>query len=108
MARPHRRDDEENDDGYDECYEHDDYDVERYWPSRPLLVYNKASCIALFDIFALSMVYAGSNLAGPTISSIIYSSVTMMWAALSVFQAAAGSLVVCDAVDGAYSASCRD
>ena len=72
--------DGEENDGYDGYYEYDEYDVERYWPSRPLLVY-KASCIALFDIFAQSMVYAGNNLAGPTIFSIIYSSVTI-WAAL--------------------------
>ena len=81
----HHRDDEENDDKYDEYDEYDEYDychdVERYyyWPSRPLLY--KASCIAFFDIFAQSMVYAGNNLAGPTIFSIVYSSVTI-WAAL--------------------------
>jgi hypothetical protein len=81
----HHRDDEENDDDYDDYYEYDEYDyyhdVERYyyWPSRPLLY--KASCIAFFDIFAQSMVYAGNNLAGPTIFSIVYSSVTI-WAAL--------------------------
>ena len=81
----HHRDDEENDDDYDEYDEYDEYDyyhdVERYnyWPSRPLLY--KASCIAFFDIFAQSMVYAGNNLAGPTIFSIVYSSVTI-WAAL--------------------------
>ena len=53
---------------------------EEYWPSsRKLLI--KASGIALFDIFAQSMVYTGNNLAGPTVFAIIYSSVTI-WAAL--------------------------
>lgn len=64
-------DDYRNDDGDD--------DDERYWPSLPLLI--KASSIAIFDIFAQSMVYTGNTLAGPTIFSIIYSSVTI-WAAI--------------------------
>ena len=67
--------DEYGDDEYDDEYD----DGERSWPSRPMLM--KASSIAFFDIFAQSMVYAGNNLAGPTIFSIIYSSVTI-WAAL--------------------------
>jgi drug/metabolite transporter (DMT)-like permease len=50
-----------------------------HWPSRTLLL--KASGIAIFDIFAQSMVYTGNNLAGPTVFAIIYSSVTI-WAAL--------------------------
>eukprot|EP00581_Thalassiosira_minuscula_P016103 CAMPEP_0183727148 /NCGR_PEP_ID=MMETSP0737-20130205/24963_1 /TAXON_ID=385413 /ORGANISM="Thalassiosira miniscula, Strain CCMP1093" /LENGTH=492 /DNA_ID=CAMNT_0025958709 /DNA_START=353 /DNA_END=1831 /DNA_ORIENTATION=+ len=50
-----------------------------YWPNQSLLT--KASGIAAFDIFAQSMTYTGNNLAGPTIFSIIYSSVTI-WAAL--------------------------
>lgn len=61
---------------YEEDY---DDDGERSWPPRPLLI--KASAIAVFDIFAQSMVYTGNNLAGPTIFSIIYSSVTI-WAAI--------------------------
>ncbi|KAL9179045.1 hypothetical protein ACHAXT_000087 [Thalassiosira profunda] len=52
---------------------------ERAWPSRSLAA--KASAIALFDLFAQSMVYTGNNMAGPTIFAIIYSSVTV-WAAL--------------------------
>jgi len=56
-----------------------DYDEENLWPSGKLLA--KAAGIALFDIFAQSMVYTGNNLAGPTIFSIIYSSVTI-WAAI--------------------------
>jgi hypothetical protein len=35
----------------------DEEDEERLWPSRPLII--KASSIALFDIFAQSMVYTG-------------------------------------------------
>lgn len=35
----------------------DTVDDERFWPSRPLVI--KASLIALFDIFAQSMVYTG-------------------------------------------------
>jgi len=54
-------------------------DSDRTWPTKPLFV--KASLIALFDIFAQSMVYTGNNLAGPTIFAIIYSSVTI-WTAL--------------------------
>ena len=68
------------DDCEEDEYGDDEYDDgERSWPSRPMLM--KASSIAFFDIFAQSMVYAGNNLAGPTIFSIIYSSVTI-WAAL--------------------------
>ena len=52
---------------------------EEHWPSKNLLL--KASGIAIFDIFAQSMVYTGNNLAGPTVFAIIYSSVTI-WAAL--------------------------
>ena len=52
-----------------------DSDSDRSWPTKPLFV--KASLIALFDIFAQSMVYTGNNLAGPTIFAIIYSSVTV-------------------------------
>jgi len=52
---------------------------DRAWPTKPLFI--KASLIALFDIFAQSMVYTGNNLAGPTIFAIIYSSVTI-WTAL--------------------------
>ena len=37
--------------------EEDAEDEERLWPSRPLII--KASAIALFDIFAQSMVYTG-------------------------------------------------
>jgi drug/metabolite transporter (DMT)-like permease len=55
------------------------HDGERLWPSKVIIL--KASGIALFDIFAQSMVYTGNNLAGPTIFSIIYSSVTI-WTAL--------------------------
>ena len=54
-------------------------DSDRSWPTKPLFV--KATLIALFDIFAQSMVYTGNNLAGPTIFAIIYSSVTI-WTAL--------------------------
>ncbi len=71
--------DYEKDDDYDDDDDDDDDDDERSWPTRRLLI--KASCIALFDIFAQSMVYTGNNLAGPTIFSIIYSSVTI-WAAI--------------------------
>ena len=59
-------------------YENEE-DEERLWPSKVIIL--KASGIALFDIFAQSMVYTGNNLAGPTIFSIIYSSVTI-WTAL--------------------------
>ena len=52
---------------------------DRSWPTVPQV--KVASGIALFDIFAQSIVYAGNNLAGPTIFSIIYSSVTI-WAAI--------------------------
>lgn len=52
---------------------------EEHWPSTVLLT--KASGIAIFDIFAQSMVYTGNNLAGPTVFAIIYSSVTI-WAAI--------------------------
>jgi len=52
---------------------------EEYWPQGTLLI--KASGIAIFDIFAQSMVYTGNNLAGPTVFAIIYSSVTI-WAAI--------------------------
>ena len=51
----------------------------RFWPSTNLAL--KAAGIALFDIFAQSLTYTGNNMAGPTIFSIIYSSVTI-WAAI--------------------------
>jgi len=78
----HSSPDISKDEVYSECFgEEDDNedDEERLWPSKPLLI--KASCIALFDIFAQSMCYTGNNLAGPTIFAIIYSSVTI-WTAL--------------------------
>ena len=78
----HSSSDISKDEVYSECFgEEDDNedDEERLWPSKPLLI--KASCIALFDIFAQSMCYTGNNLAGPTIFAIIYSSVTI-WTAL--------------------------
>ena len=53
---------------------------EEHWPTNTTLLI-KASGIAIFDIFAQSMVYTGNNLAGPTIFAIIYSSVTI-WAAI--------------------------
>ena len=39
-----------------------------------LLQYLLPFIIAIFDIFAQSMVYTGNNLAGPTVFAIIYSS----------------------------------
>lgn len=42
---------------HDDEYEYEMEDQERIWPSKSLLV--KASAIALFDIFAQSMVYTG-------------------------------------------------
>ena len=56
-----------------------DLEQEEHWPRGILLM--KACGIAIFDIFAQSMVYAGNNLAGPTVFAIIYSSVTI-WAAI--------------------------
>jgi len=53
---------------------------EEDWPSNRMLLI-KASGIAIFDLFAQSMVYTGNNLAGPTVFAIIYSSVTI-WAAI--------------------------
>lgn len=41
----------------DDTVDIDEDDDERLWPSRPLVI--KASLIALFDIFAQSMVYTG-------------------------------------------------
>ena len=64
---------------------------QEHWPSNILLT--KASGIAIFDIFAQSMVYAGSNLAGPTVFAIIYSSVTI-WAAIFSRVLLSRSLVV--------------
>ena len=57
----------------------DDEDDARFWPSTNLAL--KAAGIAVFDIFAQSLTYTGNNIAGPTIFSIIYSSVTI-WAAI--------------------------
>eukprot|EP00571_Detonula_confervacea_P005676 CAMPEP_0172324096 /NCGR_PEP_ID=MMETSP1058-20130122/50439_1 /TAXON_ID=83371 /ORGANISM="Detonula confervacea, Strain CCMP 353" /LENGTH=484 /DNA_ID=CAMNT_0013040275 /DNA_START=226 /DNA_END=1680 /DNA_ORIENTATION=+ len=68
-----------NNEVIDDGYEYEKEDEERSWPSQSLLV--KTSSIALFDIFAQSMTYTGNNFAGPTIFSIIYSSVTI-WTAL--------------------------
>lgn len=64
---------------------------EEQWPSTVLLT--KASGIAIFDIFAQSMVYTGNNLAGPTVFAIIYSSVTI-WAAIFSRVLLSRSLVV--------------
>lgn len=64
---------------------------EEHWPSTVLLT--KASGIAIFDIFAQSMVYTGNNLAGPTVFAIIYSSVTI-WAAIFSRVLLSRSLVV--------------
>lgn len=64
---------------------------EEHWPSTFLLL--KASGIAIFDIFAQSMVYTGNNLAGPTVFAIIYSSVTI-WAAIFSRILLSRSLVV--------------
>jgi len=50
-----------------------------FWPSANLAL--KAAGIAFFDIFAQSLTYTGNNMAGPTIFSIIYSSVTI-WSAI--------------------------
>jgi drug/metabolite transporter (DMT)-like permease len=49
------------------------------WPSKITIM--KACGISLFDIGAQTMNYTGASMAGPTIFSIIYSSVTI-WAAL--------------------------
>lgn len=51
------------------------------WPSASALC--KASCIAAFDFIAQAMNYTGSAFAGPTIFSIIYSSVTVWTAVFS-------------------------
>lgn len=64
----------------DDDYEWDKQEEDRIWPSsKPLIC--KGIAIALFDILAQSMCYTGNNFAGPTIFSIIYSSVTI-WAAI--------------------------
>jgi drug/metabolite transporter (DMT)-like permease len=55
--------------------------VEECWPSRTIIF--KAVGIALFDIVATSMNYAGGSLAGPTIFAIVYSSVTVWTAVFS-------------------------
>jgi drug/metabolite transporter (DMT)-like permease len=52
---------------------------ERYWPSTPTIL--RAASIAVLDVFAQSLNYAGNNLSGPTIFAVIYSSVTI-WAAV--------------------------
>jgi hypothetical protein len=46
------------DDDDDDEFDNEDDEEERIWPSRPLII--KASAIALFDIFAQSMVYTGT------------------------------------------------
>ena len=46
-------------DNDDDDYYEENYDEERSWPSRQLFI--KASAIALFDIFAQSMVYTGAS-----------------------------------------------
>jgi drug/metabolite transporter (DMT)-like permease len=51
------------------------------WPSRGATL--KAVGIALFDIVSTSMNYTGASLAGPTIFSIVYSSVTIWTAVFS-------------------------
>ena len=52
---------------------------ELYWPSLPTIL--RAASIAVLDVFAQSLNYAGNNLSGPTIFAVIYSSVTI-WAAV--------------------------
>jgi drug/metabolite transporter (DMT)-like permease len=51
------------------------------WPTRNLI--GKATVIASFDILAQGLNYTGAALAGPTIFSIIYSSVTVWTAVFS-------------------------